>query len=93
MATIDNELKKLSREDLLEMLVNQSREVERLKEERKILLAQLSYLKDEFSKAELLEATMSRMGIPYAKHSTAKQMKEIDSIILAHSEKSEEEFI
>jgi len=30
----DKELRKLSREDLLEMLVAQSREVERLKKER-----------------------------------------------------------
>ena len=34
----DKELRKLSREDLLEMLVSQSKEVERLKEEKNSLI-------------------------------------------------------
>ena len=55
----DKELRKLSREDLLEMLVSQSKEVERLKEEKISLIKQLKYFQEEFQKVGSLDANGS----------------------------------
>lgn len=60
----DKELRKLSREDLLKMLVNQSREVKRLKQDRDNLISQLRYFRNEFDKVGSLDAIISRLGIP-----------------------------
>lgn len=60
----DKELKKLSREDLLEMLVSQSKEVERLKEEKVTLINQLKYFQGELKKIGTLDAILTRMGYP-----------------------------
>ena len=54
----DKELRKLSREDLLEMLVSQSKEVERLKEEKISLIKQLKYFQEEFQKVGSLDAIL-----------------------------------
>lgn len=58
----DKELRKLSREDLLEMLVTQSKEVERLKQEKVTLINQLKYYQSEFRKIGSLDAILIRMG-------------------------------
>ena len=58
----DKELRKLSREDLLEMLVTQSKEVERLKQEKVTLINQLKYYQSEFRKIGSLDAILVRMG-------------------------------
>ena len=58
----DKELRKLSREDLLEMLVTQSKEVERLKQEKATLINQLRYYQSEFRKIGSLDAILVRMG-------------------------------
>ena len=58
----DKELRKLSREDLLEMLVTQSKEVERLKQEKATLINQLRYYQSEFRKIGSLDAILIRMG-------------------------------
>lgn len=78
---MDKDLKKLSREDLLEMLVNQSREVERLKKERDILLSQLRRIKGEFSKVDSLNAVLGRMGISSSGYNVTTQIAEIDEIL------------
>lgn len=58
----DKELRKLSREDLLEMLVNQSKEVERLKQEKTVLISQLRHFQAEFQKIGSLDAILNRLG-------------------------------
>ena len=78
---MDNDLKKLSREDLLEMLVNQSREVERLKNERDILVSQLRHMKGEFSKVDSLNVVLGRMGIPSSGYNVTKNIVEINEFL------------
>lgn len=78
---MNKDLKKLSREDLLEMLVNQSREVERLKKERDILLSQLRHIKGEFSKVDSLNAVLGRMGISSSDYNATTQIAEIDEML------------
>ena len=58
----DKELKKLSREDLLEMLVSQSKEVERLKQEKTVLISQVRHFQAEFQKIGSLDAILNRLG-------------------------------
>ena len=65
----DKELRKLSREDLLEMLVTQSKEVERLKQEKATLINQLRYYQSEFQKIGSLDAILIRMGCQPADNS------------------------
>ena len=65
----DKELRKLSREDLLEMLVTQSKEVERLKQEKVTLINQLKYYQSEFRKIGSLDAILIRMGCQPADNS------------------------
>ena len=65
----DKELRKLSREDLLEMLVTQSKEVERLKQEKVTLINQLKYYQSEFRKIGSLDAILVRMGCQPADNS------------------------
>ena len=66
----DKELRKLSREDLLEMLVTQSKEVERLKQEKATLINQLRYYQSEFQKIGSLDAILIRMGCQPADNSS-----------------------
>ena len=58
----DKELRKLSREDLLEMLVTQSKEVEKKKKKKVTLINQLKYYQSEFRKIGSLDAILIRMG-------------------------------
>lgn len=78
----EKELRRLSREDLLEMLVNQSKEVERLKQERSILIEQLRYFKKEFNKVGSLDAILTRMGMPDKKNNTSMQLSALDELLL-----------
>jgi len=78
----DKELRKLSREDLLEMLVAQSREVERLKKERGILISQLRYYKVEFEKAGSLDAILGRLGYPAPEDHGSGQISALDELLL-----------
>lgn len=78
----DKELRKLSREDLLEMLVAQSREVERLKKERGILISQLRYYKVEFEKAGSLDAILGRLGYPAPEDHGSEQISALDELLL-----------
>lgn len=59
----EKEFKKLSREDLLELLVSQNREAERLDQEILILTDQLKRLKNDFDKTETLYNTLARYNI------------------------------
>ena len=83
----DKELRKLSREDLLEMLVSQSKEVERLKEEKISLIKQLKYFQGEFQKAASLDAILSRMGYPPMNNSSSPETA-LDELL--HQYESEE---
>ncbi len=76
----DKELKKLSREDLLEMLVTQSKEVERLKQEKVTLINQLRYYQSEFRKIGSLDAILIRMGFQPADNSSALESA-LDALI------------
>ena len=78
---MDNDLKKLSREDLLEMLVNQSREVERLKSERDILISQLRHIKGEFKKVDSLNIVLGSMGISSSGYNVTKKIMEINEFL------------
>ncbi len=59
----EKDFKKLSREDLLELLVGQNREAEKLDQEILILREQLKRLKDDFDKTETLYNTLTRYNI------------------------------
>jgi len=59
----EKNFKKLSREDLLELLVGQNREAEKLDQEILILREQLKRLKDDFDKTETLYNTLTRYNI------------------------------
>lgn len=59
----EKDFKKLSREDLLELLVGQNREAEKLDQEILILREQLKRLKDDFDKTETLYNTLTRHNI------------------------------
>ena len=59
----EKNFKKLSREDLLELLVGQNREAEKLDQEILILRDQLKRLKDDFDKTETLYNTLTRYNI------------------------------
>ena len=88
----DKELRKLSREDLLEMLVVQSREVERLKKERGILISQLRYYKAEFEKAGSLDAILSRLGYPAPENIGSEHISALDEhLLLFENEQSTSE--
>ncbi|MDO4804667.1 MAG: hypothetical protein Q4A32_07595 [Lachnospiraceae bacterium] len=81
----EKELKKLSREDLLEMLVSQTKEVERLQEEKKILISQLGSLKDGFKKAGALEFALGQMGVPVSNVNPGIHAAAIDEVIARHT--------
>lgn len=59
----EKDFKKLNREDLLELLVSQNREAEKLDQEILILRDQLKRLKDDFDKTETLYNTLTRYNI------------------------------
>lgn len=59
----EKDFKKLNREDLLELLVGQNREAEKLDQEILILRDQLKRLKDDFDKTETLYNTLTRHNI------------------------------
>lgn len=80
----ERELKRLSREDLLALLVSQSREVEQLREEKTILLSQLSNLRDEFHKAGMLDYAMGQLGFPMADAHAGNMAAAIDEVIARH---------
>ena len=76
----DKELRKLSREDLLEMLVTQSKEVERLKQEKVTLINQLKYYQSEFRKIGSLDAILIKMGCQPADN-TSKLESALDALL------------
>ena len=76
----DKELRKLSREDLLEMLVTQSKEVERLNQEKVTLINQLRYYQSEFRKIGSLDAILIRMGFQPADNSSTLESA-LDALI------------
>lgn len=80
----DKELRKLSREDLLDMLVEQSREVERLKKERSILITQLRFFKAEFEKVGSLDAILNRLGHPASEFNSPAQISALDELLLQY---------
>ena len=80
----DKELRKLSREDLLDMLVEQSREVERLKKERSILITQLRFFKAEFEKVGSLDAILNRLGYPASEFNSPAQISALDELLLQY---------
>ena len=77
----DRELKRLSREDLLEMLVTQSREVERLKREKNILITQLKCLKKDFEMTDSLRFDLVRRGIMKPGQDIREVQAELDDLI------------
>ena len=85
----DKELRKLSREDLLEMLVSQSKEVERLKEEK---IKQLKYFQGEFQKVGSLDAILIRMGYPSMNNSSSPETALDELIRQYENEESTSEF-
>jgi len=88
----DKELRKLSREDLLEMLVSQSKEVERLKEEKISLIKQLKYFQGEFQKVGSLDAILIRMGYPPMNNSSSPETALDELIRQYENEESTSEF-
>lgn len=77
----DKELRKLRREDLLEMLVNQSREVKELKQERDTLISQVRHFKGEFDKVGSLDAILSRLGVPAGSAQTTGQISSMEALL------------
>lgn len=59
----EKEIRRLGRDDLLNMLVSQSSEVRRLRGERDSLITQLRYFEGEFNRVGSLDAILGKMGI------------------------------
>ena len=74
------------------MLVSQSKEVERLKEEKISLIKQLKYFQGEFQKVGSLDAILIRMGYPSMNNSSSPETALDELIRQYENEESTSEF-
>ena len=77
----EKDFKRLSREDLLELLVGQNREAERLEQEILILTDQLKRLKTDFDKTETLYNALARYSIVLPNRNVDAVRQELTGVI------------
>ena len=80
----DKQIRKLKRVDLLEMLIDQSKEVRRLKLERDALIEETRHYKEEFDKVGSLSAILSGLGVPTDGILDDSRMTAFDELLLQY---------